>query len=162
MWYYYFGCICLSACGPGSTVGIATGYVLDGPGIESRWEWGDIFRTCPDRPRGPPSLLYNGYRVFPGVNSGRGVTLTPHPLLVPLVMKEYSYKSTSPIGRTACTEPQCLYKGDLYLYYLVSPSKRNLRATRLIDIQWNIKGLGIISKTHMHISGIIASSPHPV
>ena len=31
----------------------------------------------------PPSLLYNGYRDFPGVKSGRGVTLTPHPLLVP-------------------------------------------------------------------------------
>jgi hypothetical protein len=25
-------------CGPGSSVGIATGYGLDGPGIESRWE----------------------------------------------------------------------------------------------------------------------------
>jgi hypothetical protein len=25
---------------------------------------------------------------FPGVKSGRGVTLTPHPLLVPVVMKE--------------------------------------------------------------------------
>jgi len=25
-----------------------------------------IFRTYPDRPWGPPSLLYNGYRVFPG------------------------------------------------------------------------------------------------
>ena len=25
-------------CGPGSVVGIATGYGLDGPGIESRWE----------------------------------------------------------------------------------------------------------------------------
>ena len=24
-------------CGPGSSVGIATGYRLDGPGIESRW-----------------------------------------------------------------------------------------------------------------------------
>jgi hypothetical protein len=47
-----------------SSVGIATDYGLDGPGIESRW--GDIFRTCPDRPWGPPSLLYNGYRVFPG------------------------------------------------------------------------------------------------
>ena len=45
--------------------GIATGYGLDGPGIESRW-WGEIFRTCQDRPWGPPSLLYNGYRVFPG------------------------------------------------------------------------------------------------
>jgi len=27
--------------------------------------WGEIFRTRPDRPWGPPSLLYNGYRVFP-------------------------------------------------------------------------------------------------
>jgi len=27
---------------------------------------GEIFRTCPDRPCGPPSLLYNGYQVFPG------------------------------------------------------------------------------------------------
>ena len=44
---------------------------------------GEIFRTCLDRPWGPPSLLYNGYRVFPGVKSGRGVTLTPHSLLVP-------------------------------------------------------------------------------
>jgi hypothetical protein len=26
----------------------------------------EIFRTRPDRPWGPPSLLYNAYRVFPG------------------------------------------------------------------------------------------------
>jgi len=51
---------------------------------------GEIFRTCPDRPWGPPSLLYNRYRVFPGVKSGRGVTLAPHPLLVP-----WSRKSTA-------------------------------------------------------------------
>jgi len=67
----------------GSSVGIATGYGLDGPGIESRWGRGEIFRTCPDRPWGPPSFLYSGYRVFPGGKSGRGVTLTPHPFLVP-------------------------------------------------------------------------------
>ena len=30
----------------------------DVPGIDSRW--GEIFRTRPDRPLGPPSLLYNG------------------------------------------------------------------------------------------------------
>ena len=48
-----------------SSVGIATGYGLDGPGIESRW--GDeIFRTRPDQPWGPPNLLYSGYRAFPG------------------------------------------------------------------------------------------------
>ena len=27
---------------------------------------GEVFRTRPDRPCGPPSLLYNGYRVIPG------------------------------------------------------------------------------------------------
>ena len=49
--------------GRDSSVGIATRYGLDGPGIEP---WGEeIFRTRPDRPWGPPSLLYNGYRVFP-------------------------------------------------------------------------------------------------
>jgi len=66
--------------GPGSSVGIATGYGLHGPRFEYRW--GEIFHTCPDRPWGPPSLLYNGYRVFHGVKSGQGVNLTPHPLLV--------------------------------------------------------------------------------
>jgi hypothetical protein len=48
-----------------SSVGIVTRYGLEGPGIKSRW--GKIFRTYPDRLRGPPSLLYNGDRVFPGV-----------------------------------------------------------------------------------------------
>ena len=69
---------------------------------------GEIFRTCPDRPWGPPSLLYSEYRVFSGVTSGRGMTLTPHPFLVP------------PMGRTACTEPQCLYKGALNLFTFLS------------------------------------------
>ena len=49
----------------GSPVGIATGNGLDGPG-ESNPGGGETFRTCPDRPWGPPSLLYSGYRVFPG------------------------------------------------------------------------------------------------
>ena len=34
----------------------------------------------------------------------------------------FTYTSTPPVGRTACTEPQCLYNGALYLYlYLYSP-----------------------------------------
>ena len=64
-----------------SVVGIATHYWLDGRGIESRW--GEIFRTRPDRPWGPPSFLYNGYLVFPGGKGGRSVTLTTHPHPVP-------------------------------------------------------------------------------
>ena len=67
--------------GRSSSVGIATGYGLDRPGIESRGD--EIFQTCRDRPWGPPSLLYNGYCVIPGSKERPGVTLTPHPLLVP-------------------------------------------------------------------------------
>jgi len=27
------------------------------------------------------------------------------------------------MGRTACTEPQCLYKGALYLYLILNPDQ---------------------------------------
>jgi len=52
--------------------------VLDGPGIESRWG-GEIFRTSPHRPWVPPSLLYNGYRVFPGGKERPGHDADPSP-----------------------------------------------------------------------------------
>jgi len=72
--------------GRDSSVGIATGYVVDGPGIESR-RGGEIFRTRPDPPCCPPNLLYNGYRVFPVVTKrpGRGVD---HPPPSSAVVKE--------------------------------------------------------------------------
>jgi hypothetical protein len=41
--------------------------------------------------------MYTGEWVFPG-GSDWGVTLTPHPLLVPLIVKEYSYTSTPPMA----------------------------------------------------------------
>ena len=47
-----------------SAVGIATRYGLNDPGSNSGV--GEIFRTRPDRSWGPPTLLYDGYRVFPG------------------------------------------------------------------------------------------------
>jgi hypothetical protein len=64
--------------GPGSVVGIATAYGLDSPGIESRWG-----RDFPHPSR--PSLRPNQLPVqwAPGLSRGRGLTLTPHPLLVP-------------------------------------------------------------------------------
>ena len=58
---------------------LATGWTIRG----SNPGGGEIFRTYPDRAWGSPSLLYNGYRVFPGGNSGQGVTLTTHPHLMP-------------------------------------------------------------------------------
>jgi hypothetical protein len=67
--------------GSGSSVGIATGYGLDGPG--SNPGGGEIFCTCPDRPRGPPNLLYNGYRVFPEGRERPGRDADPNLLLLP-------------------------------------------------------------------------------
>ena len=63
--------------GRDSSVGIATAYGLDGPG--SNPGGGEISGTYPDRSWGPPSLLYNGYRVFPGgkVRPGRDADPSP-------------------------------------------------------------------------------------
>jgi len=89
--------LCLKVCRVAQSVQIlATCWTVRG----SNPGGGEIFRTCPGRLWGQPSLLYNGYRVFLGVKSGRDVTLSPHRLLVPW--------STPPMGRMACTEPQCL------------------------------------------------------
>ena len=71
--------------GPGSVVGMATGYGLDGPGIETGG--GEIFRTCPDLPWGPPSLVYNGYRVLPRGKERPGRDADPSPPSSAVVIK---------------------------------------------------------------------------
>jgi len=68
-------------CGPGSSVGIATDYGLDGPGIESRW--GRDFPPVQTGPGAHPASCTMGTGSFPGVNCGRGVLLTTRPLLAP-------------------------------------------------------------------------------
>jgi hypothetical protein len=94
-----------SVSGPGSVVGIATGYGLDGPGIESRW--GRDFPLLSSRPWGPPSFLYNGYRVFPGGKKRPGRDADTSPLLVPLVMKVelYLYSLYGPYGLYRASVP---------------------------------------------------------
>jgi hypothetical protein len=64
--------------GRGSSVGIATRYGVDGPAIESRWG-GEIFFTRTDRPCGPPTLLYKGYRVIPGGKTAEAWRRPPTP-----------------------------------------------------------------------------------
>jgi hypothetical protein len=85
LWFVYYSVYHTIRTDWDSSVGIATRYGLDGPGIESRW--GEIFRTRPDRPWGPRSLLYSGFRVcFPGVKrTGRDVD---HPPLSSAEVKE--------------------------------------------------------------------------
>jgi hypothetical protein len=59
---------------------------------------GEIFRTSPDRPCGPPSLLYNGYRVsFPGVKQpGRGVDQPSSSTRVKERVELYLYSPSGP------------------------------------------------------------------
>jgi hypothetical protein len=64
--------------GPGSVVDIETGYGLDGPGIESWWRV-KIFALIQTGPEVHPASCTMGTASFPGLKSGRGVTLTPHP-----------------------------------------------------------------------------------
>jgi len=87
LWSCQFAQLLAVGCGPGSVVGIATGYGLDGSGIESRW--GARFSApVQTGPGAHPASCTMGTGSFPGVKSGWGVTLTPHPLLVP-----WSWKS---------------------------------------------------------------------
>ena len=66
---------------PGSSVGIATDYGLDGPGIEPRW--GRDFPPVKTGPGAHPASCTMGTGSFTGVKCGRGVLLTTHPLLAP-------------------------------------------------------------------------------
>jgi hypothetical protein len=69
-------------CGPGNVVGIATAYGLDGPGIESRWgaRFSALVQTGPEA---HPAFCTMRTGSVLRVLCGRGVTLTPHLLLVP-------------------------------------------------------------------------------
>jgi hypothetical protein len=75
----------------GSSVDIATDYRLDSPGIESLLGLGaarEIFHACPDQPWGPPTLLYNGYQVFPGGKVRPGCAADHSPPSSAAVMEE--------------------------------------------------------------------------
>jgi hypothetical protein len=102
--------------GPGSVVGIETGYGLDGSGIDPGG--GEIFRTCPHRPWGPPSLLYNGYHVFPGGKERSGSDADPSPTSSAVGHERvelYLYSSYGPYGLYRASVP---VKGCTLLFHL--------------------------------------------
>jgi hypothetical protein len=72
---------------------------------------------------------------FPVVKSGRGVTLTPHRLLVPWSWKGRAiYTSTPPMGRTACTEPQCLYTASVPVHSLSACTQPQCLCTASVPV----------------------------
>ena len=82
-----FNLLSLQGDGLGSSVGIAAGYGLDGPGIESQWgaRFSPPVQTVPGA---HPASCKMGTGFFPGVKSGRDVTLTPSPPSSAVVRKE--------------------------------------------------------------------------
>jgi hypothetical protein len=94
--------------GLGSIVGIVTGFRLDGPGIESHWG-GRFSAPVQTGPGSHPASCTIGTGSFPGVKSGRGVTLTPHPHLAPWSRKVRAIPLLAPWavrpvqGLSACT-----------------------------------------------------------
>jgi hypothetical protein len=73
--------------GPGSVVDIATGYGLDGPGIESRWRW-DFPHPVQTGPGAHPTSCTMGTGSFPGGKERPGRDADPSPPSSAVVMKE--------------------------------------------------------------------------
>ena len=96
--------------GRDSSVGIATRQGLDDPGSNPSVD--EIFRTRPARPWAPHSLLYNGYRLFPGVKRRAWRWLSPPPPSRAEVKERVSLTSTPPLGLVAW------FRLELYLYWL--------------------------------------------
>jgi hypothetical protein len=120
--------------GPGSSVGIATGYGLNGPGIESRWR-----RDFPSVQTGPGTHQASctmGTGSFPGLKCGRGVLLTTHPLLAPRSWKSRALPLL-PLGHNrACngvTLPFLPYINLHYIAYIqfVPPTEQFLCAEKV-------------------------------
>jgi hypothetical protein len=72
--------------GPGSSVGIAIGYVLDGPGIESPWG-ARFFTPVQTGPGAHPASCTMGTACFPGGKERPGRDADPSTLSSAVVKK---------------------------------------------------------------------------
>jgi hypothetical protein len=68
--------------------------------------------------------------VSPGGKEWPGRHADPSPASNAMVMKEYSYTSTLTMGRTACAEPQCLYKRALFISQVVC--RNDVQCSRIV------------------------------
>jgi len=73
--------------GPGSSVGIATGYVLVGPGIESRWGGARFSAPVQTGPGAHPASCTKDTGSFPGGKERPGRDADPSPPFSAVVMK---------------------------------------------------------------------------
>jgi len=86
--------------------------------------WGSRF--CAPVQTGPgvqPTSCTMGTGSFPGGKERPGRDADPSPPYSDVGHERVElYPYSPPMGRKACTGPQCFYKGDLYLYVFTSPT----------------------------------------
>jgi len=97
---------------------------------------GEIFHTRPDRPWVPPSLLYNGYRFFPGCKTARAWRWPPTPSSAEVKEREklYHYSPSGPSWPVlGWTLPVCILPSNLPL-----PFGQSMWYTKYNNILTNI------------------------
>jgi len=140
---------------PGSVVGIATDYGLDGPGIESRWGRDFPHLSRPTlRPTQPP------VQWVPGLSQGSkerpGRETDPSPLIVPLSGKSRALYLYSPYGSyglyrasvpvQGCTLPYLYWNKSMKRSFSIVQHRRLsyiLHEGVYIDRYWGIKILDL-------------------
>jgi len=79
---------------------------------------GEISRAYPDWPWSPPSLLYNGYRVFPGDKERPGRDADPSPASSAVGHERVELYLYSPYGPYGLYRSLVPVQGWLYLYFI--------------------------------------------
>jgi len=96
-----------------------------------------VFRTCPDRAWSPPSFLYNGYRVSPGVKERPGRDADPSPPSSAVGHERVELYLYSPYG------PYGLYRASVPVQGCTLPYSR---AIPLLPL-WAVRPVQSLSRT---------------
>jgi hypothetical protein len=129
----------------GSSVGIATELRAGLSGV--RIPVGEKFFALVQTGLGAhPASCTMGTGSFPGVKSGRGVTLTLHPLLVPWSRKSKFVPllplwAVRPVqSLSACTDPQCLHRASVPVQRFTLPLLYFNVCNMAVVTSWKLQG----------------------